>query len=162
MVIRDRLGGVPGRAADDLASEAILARPGGPGGPRAAAVLAAVTTYLSSRKACRVPLSVPRRTREGEKPLLGADKGGGSTLTTTHKRRSPATQEPTTPDAGRTGACVVGGDGAGRAGAEAVAVGQHAAAENPEVVKPPRGPVRNTRSANPATKCIFKPENLSA
>ena len=51
---------------------------GGPGGPRADKVAAAVADYLRGRKAGRVPHCVPRVPRGGGKGDLHGDTGGCS------------------------------------------------------------------------------------
>ena len=105
----------------------------GLGGRRGPGVLAAVKAYLEMQAKTS---SGQARRRIGPGAIRKGDKSRTINL---------LIEKSGAPDAGRMGACAVGGAGAGRAGAEAVAVGQHAAAENPEGVKPPRGPGLDTR-----------------
>ena len=82
--IKERRGDVSDAERDDLAPEAILARPGGPGdrpdgpcGPRGARVLAAVVGFLKGRKTGRkrVRHSTGIARAGGERPLAHQNKG---------------------------------------------------------------------------------------
>ena len=97
VVAPDDLRAIPCKR-DDLAPGANLARPGGPGGPRADKIAAAVTDFLRGRKAGRAPEYAPRKPHEGEKGDLLADTRGGSSPTRTRHAA----------DAGRVGAAAVG------------------------------------------------------
>jgi len=76
-------GRLPGCAGDDPAPEAVLASPGGPGGPRADKVAAALTDYLRGRKAKFAPVSAPLSPRAGGQGRLLDDTAVGSSPTVT-------------------------------------------------------------------------------
>ena len=127
---RGRSGDIPGRAADDLAPQANLARSGGPGGPRADKVAAALTDYLRGRKAKFAPVSAPLSPRAGRRGGL-EDEGG---------RCSGRRGTTATPGAGGSprGSTRADEESAGAvAGAVGVAVGIEAAGKTETPSNPP-------------------------
>ena len=157
---RGRSGDIPGRAADDLAPQANLARSGGPGGPRADKVAAALTDYLRGRKAKFAPVSAPLSPRAGRRGGL-EDEGGrcsGRRGTTATPGAGGSPRGSTRADEESAGA-VAGAVGVAGALALTLAV---AVAEAPGAVKPPRGktpPRPGIRAQYPSEPCfpIFEP-----
>jgi len=80
-----RLGNVVDAEQGDLAPGAVLARSGGPGGPRADKVAAALADYLRGRKAKFAPVSAPLSPRAGRQGRLLDDGGGCSSPIVTRR-----------------------------------------------------------------------------